>query len=298
MLKQKKMKKIILFALIICSIQCSITAQEIKIGFKAGLNSSKFSGPVEIDDAGKTVEEFKSNTGFIVGVTAAVPFTKMFGARAEFIYSTNGGRKVFESQNAYQKFKTANNTDLIVYGPKRVNINTFNSYIQIPLLVYGKFFDKIEVSAGVCPSFLVSSKGTGELRQDITVNNNLEGSVLIQDLDFNYLKDNVDTRIGDPLNFSLISEDIQTRSTLSAYENYPEKKGNFYNGFDLGILAGLSYYFNSSLFVGARLYYGLNDVTNDDYDISLQKLDANKNYIYRNDKDYNVDIQFLIGFQF
>lgn len=292
------MKKIILLTLIIFSIGLKLTAQVVKIGFKAGLNSSKFSGPQEQDDAGNNLETYNTNTGFVVGVTAAVPFTKEFGARAELLYSTNGGRKIFESQNAYQKFLTVNNSTLVVHGPKRININTFNSYMMIPLTVYGKFFNKIEINLGVSPAFLVSSTGTGELKQNLTVNNNLPGSVLVQDLEYNYFKDKVDTRIGDPVNFSLISEDIETRNKLSAYENFAKKDGNVYNSFDLGLLAGLAYYFNSSLFVGARLYYGLNDVTNNDYDISLQKLDSNNKYIYRNDKDINVAWQFMIGFQF
>ncbi len=291
------MKKVLLIILILSSFNYLSYSQVAKIGFKAGLNSSMFSGPAETDDAGKSLETFNANTGFIVGVTLAFPFTKEFGVRGELLYGTNGGRKIFESENAYQSFKTVDNTPQTVYGYKRQNINVFNSYIQLPLTVYYKFFKKIELSTGLCPSFLVSSTGTGELKQILKTSNTLPDGTLIQDLEYNYFKDNVSTKLGDPVKFNLNSEEIVTRTKLSAYEEYTTKNGNFYNSFDLGILAGIAYYFNGSLFVGARLYYGLNDVTNNNMDIALNKLNNNK-LIYRTDKDRNLDYQFMVGFQF
>ncbi|HMG16983.1 MAG TPA: outer membrane beta-barrel protein, partial [Saprospiraceae bacterium] len=254
-------------------------------------------GPSETDDAGKSLETFNSNTGFIVGVTLAFPFTKEFGVRGELLYGTNGGRKIFESESAYQTFRTVDNVAETVIGYKRQNINVFNSYIQLPLTVYYKFFRKIELSTGICPSFLVSSTGTGELKQIIKTSNTLPDGTLIQDLEHNYFSDDIGTKLGDPVKFNLNSEEIATRTKLSAYEEYPAKNGNLYNSFDMGILAGVAYYFNSSLFVGARLYIGLNDVTNNNLDISLNKLNNNK-LIYRTDIDKNFDYQFMVGFQF
>ena len=291
------MKKVLLIVIILTAIQYTSFSQNLKVGFKAGLNSSTFNGPSELDDSGKSLETFNSNTGFIVGVTLAYPFTKEFGIRGELLYGTNGGRKIFESNSAYQSFKTINNVPEIVTGYKRENINVFNSYIQLPLTVYYKFFKKIELSTGICPSFLVSSTGTGELKQILKSSNTLKDGTLIQDLEYNYYKDKLDTKLGDPVKFNLNSEEIATRTKLSAYEAYTTKSGDYYNSFDLGILVGMAYYFNSSLFVGARLYYGLNDVTNNNLDISLNKLNNNK-LIFRNDNDRNLDYQFMVGFQF
>ena len=291
------MKKVLLITIILTAINYKGFSQDVKVGFKAGLNSSRFSGPAETDDAGKSLETFNSNTGFIVGITLALPFTKEFGVRGELLYGTNGGRKIFESEAAYQSFKTVNNATQIVNGDKRQNINVFNSYIQLPLTVYYKFFKKIELSTGLCPSFLVSSTGTGELKQIIKSSNTLPDGTLIQDLEHNYFSNDINTKLGDPVKFNLNSEEIATTTKLSAYEEYSSKNGNLYNSFDLGILVGAAYYFNSSLFVGARLYYGLSDVTNNNMDIALNKLNNNK-LIYRTDVDKNLDYQFMVGFQF
>lgn len=275
----------------------SLKAQSLKIGFKAGLNVSQLKGPEETDASGQSLEKYSSNTGFLVGMTAAYPFTDMFGFRTELLYSINGGRRLFESNNAYQKFTSSDSKTIITNGYKRYTINDFNSYLQLPLMVYGKFWKKIEVSAGICPSFLLSSTGTGEMKQVFSGSTNLANKALIQELDFNFKSDKIDTKLGDPVKFNLNTEEITTRSILSAYEGFESKNGNYFNNFDVGILTGLAYYFNSSLFVSGRLYYGLKDVTNQDYDVSLQNLQNGK-FITRNDFDRNFDLQFMIGFQF
>ena len=293
----KKMKKALVVFVLLTILSLNSNAQEVKFGFRAGLNVSRFDGPGETDDSGKSLEKYSSNTGFLVGVSAAYPVVDYFGFRAEFLYSINGGRRLFESDNAYQKFTTSDSKTIINTGYKRYNLNDFNSYLQLPFSVYGKFWKKIELSVGICPGILVSSTGTGEVKHVFNGVTSLANNSLVQELDFNFKKDKVDTKAGDPVTFFLNTEEIATRSKVTAYEGFATKTSDYFNNFDLGILTGISYYFNGSLFTGVRLYYGLNDVTNKDHDISLQKLDNGK-YIQRDDFDRNLDIQFMIGFQF
>jgi hypothetical protein len=291
------MKKAILFSFAILISTIVLEAQSVKIGFRAGLNISSLNGPIESDDSGKALEEFSSNTGFLVGVSAAYPFLPYLGVRAEFLYSINGGRRLFESNNAFQKLTTSDNKSVLANGYKRYNLNTYNSHLQLPLSVYGKLWKKIELSAGICPSVLVSSTGTGEIKQIFAGKTNIADNTLVQELAYNFKSNEINSKSGNPVLFTLNTEEISTRSILTAYEAFDKKNGDFYNNFDLGFLAGISYYFNNSLFTGVRLYYGLKDVTNKEYDISLQKLDAGK-YIKRDDFDRNIDWQLMIGFQF
>ena len=158
------MKKLLSCLSIFTLLSLNLSAQEIKFGFRAGLNLSRFDGPGETDDAGKSLEEYTSNTGFLVGVSAAYPITDYLGVRAEFLYSINGGRRLFESDNAYQKFTTTDSKTVISTGYKRYNVNDFNSYLQLPLSVYGKLWHKVELSSGICPGVIISSTGTGDVK--------------------------------------------------------------------------------------------------------------------------------------
>lgn len=292
------MKRILLIlGLVVCFVAVSNAQLPFKIGFKAGLNSSRFSGPSETDASGKSLEKYSGNTGFLVGVNASVPFNDYFGAKVELQYSINGGRKIFESENAYQKFTTIDSKPLTTTGYKRYNINVFNSYLQLPVSLNARLFKKIEISAGISPGILVGSSGTGEIKQVFTGTTTLKDNTLVQELDYNFKSDKIGSTAGNPVEFNLNTEAVSTRSILTAYENFPAKDGGYFENFDLGATFGLAYYFNSSLYAGANLYYGLKDVTRENYDIALQTLDKG-NFIKRNDLDRNIAIQFMIGFQF
>lgn len=290
-------KNVFVVCILLISVNFAQAQLPFKLGFKAGLNASRFLGPAETDNAGNTLEKFSNNTGFLVGVNAGFPFNNIFGARVELQYSINGGRRLFESQNAYQKFTTIDSKPIVTTGYKRYNLNTFNSYIQLPVSLYAKLFKKIEISAGISPGFLISSTGTGEIKHVFSGTTTLKDNTLVQELDYNYGSDKIGSTAGNPVNFNLNTEAIATRSILNAYENFTEKSGGYYESFDLGALLGLAYYFNSSLYLGANMYYGLKDVSRETYDISLQKLDAG-NFIKRNDFDRNFALQFMLGFQF
>ena len=74
---------------------------------------------------------------------------------------------------------------------------------------------------------------------------------------------------------------------------------------DYGLIGGLAYYLSNSLYIGARLQFGLSDVTNNEADLSKVEFDAftpnlelSQRYKYRDDKDKNFIIQASVGFSF
>ena len=84
--------------------------------------------------------------------------------------------------------------------------------------------------------------------------------------------------------------------TFGAYYDYNEDRGNLYKFVDYGLSAGASIYVSRSLFVGARLQYGLADLTNNNADQSKYERDDNGFLLFRNDKDLNYNIQVFAGF--
>ncbi len=290
------MVKFVYAFLLLCV--CNFDKAQMKYGISACLCRSSLRGPLEKDNTGKEVETLDATTGFVVGATAGYQFTDMFGVRAELLYSVHGGKKRFESMNAYQRFIADNGQVLIAQGQKKQLLSVYNSYIMLPVSVHGLFFKHLELSVGFGPSFLVNSTGSGELSNVLSNSSGLDNNTLVQKLDHNYYKDKTTTRVGEEKKFLFQGEEITTQTDLSAYQNFTEKDGSYYNPIDLTFLAGISYYLNSSLFIGARLCYGLNDVSNTKYDISLQDLDANNNFKTRDDFDRNFDWQFMVGFQF
>lgn len=65
----------------------SLHAQEFSYGFKAGLNFSSFSGPLEKDATGMEVEELEFESGFQVAALFNIHLNEYFGIRPEFMYS-------------------------------------------------------------------------------------------------------------------------------------------------------------------------------------------------------------------
>ena len=117
-------------------------------------------------------------------------------------------------------------------------------------------------------------------------------------LQYNFNKDKAQEASMQMLQVKVNNTPIPTPATLGAYYDFDEKHGNKYNAFDFGLTGGLSYFLNEGLYIGGRVTYGLLDADDNQYDISLYKLDENNNYIYRNDKNQHLAINASIGFLF
>jgi hypothetical protein len=303
-----KLKYALLFLL--ATLVFSLDAQ-IRYGFKTGLNFAKFSGPSETDSEGKALETWDNVTGFHIGATFGYNFTDNYGLNAELLFSRRGVKYIFDG-DSYRVFRYPNGETLST-GSSRYLINVNNSYIDIPLTFVARWGD-FEVSAGGYAGFMVGSVGDGSLRyagKTVPLGNtvtNVEtgASELVWNLSHNYRKDNPGEGEGEEKVIAKVdARNVEMPATLGAYYDYPEDRGSLYNGLDYGLIGGVAYYLSSSLYIGARVQYGLADVTNNNADLSKTEIDAltpsipyEERLIYRDDKDKNFMIQASVGFSF
>lgn len=297
-----KSKYVFLFLLLASSF--ALNAQ-IRYGFKTGLSFAHFTGPSETNDAGANLETWKNVTGFHIGATFSYHFTDNYGLRMELMYSKKGAKYTYDGQS-YRIFRYANGSTLST-GSSRYLINVNNSYIDIPLVGVARWGD-FELSAGGYVSFLVGSVGDGSLRysgktappQEYQVKDkNTKKDELVFNLNYNYRKD--DPGEGDNAQVviaELGTRDVEMPKTLGAYFDYPEDKGNLFNGIDYGLTGGVSYYLSRTLYAGLRIQYGLADITNNNADLSKARVNSDGSLIYRADNDKNFAIQATIGFGF
>lgn len=297
-------------AFLLTALVFSLHAQ-IRYGFKTGLNFASMKGPSETDADGKELESWENVTGFHIGATFGYNFSDNYGLRAEILYSKRGAKYTFDGES-YRVFRYSGGQTYST-GTSRYLINVNNSYIDIPLTFVGRWGD-FELTAGGYAGFLVSSVGDGSLRYagttvplGNTVTNAETGtSELVFNISHNYRKD--EPGGGDATEEVVARVDarnVEMPNTLGAYYDYPEDRGALYNSMDYGLIGGLAYYLSNSLYIGARLQFGLSDVTNNEADLSKVEFDAftpnlelSQRYKYRDDKDKNFIIQASVGFSF
>ncbi len=283
-------------ALLTLFIGTSAQAQ-LRYGFKTGLNFSRMNGPSETNAAGAELESWKTITAFHIGLSVGYAFTDAFGVRGELIYTKKGAKYTFEG-DSYRIFRYDGGSTMST-GNSRYLINLTNAYIDIPVVAYGRWKD-FEVLGGAYAGFLVQSIGEGSLSYTNGRTSGLGNSIpnLEFNLDHNYRKDEPGLGVGTETVLAQVdARVIEMPKTLGAYYDYPEDKGNLFNSLDYGLVAGVSYYMSSSLFIGFRVQYGLADVTNNNADLTKSVTD-NGNLIFRDDKDQNVTMQVSVGFSF
>ncbi|MBK8491483.1 MAG: PorT family protein [Saprospirales bacterium] len=271
-------------------------AQGLTYGFKAGLNFSTLNGDLEKDDAGVTVEEFNRVTGFHIGVGFSYNFTDYLGARAELMYSQKGVRYQYDGAS-YDTHTSKTGTPIIGNGIRTTTNNVLNSYIDLPVTVYVRPFEWLEISVGPSIGFLVGATGAGST----TFSGKTIGGTTIPEhsltLAYNYLGDETGgADFNNPTTIKIGNQEVELPGNVGAYYDIPRGEGNFFNVLDIGLNAGLSVYLSKTLYLGGRLNYGLSDATNNNYDFSQVKLDADNARIPRSDFDRNVSIQASVGF--
>ena len=285
----------IAFLILLLGASLTAGAQGLSYGFKAGLNFSNFSGELEQDDAGAEVEEFRRITSFHVGLGFSYDISDWFGARGELIYSQKGVRYAYDGA-AYAIFTSDLGNVRYGTGTRETTDNIILSYIDLPLTLYLRPVKWLEFSAGPSIGFLAGATGLGQTSFTGKVGNTNLNDVSLT-LDQNYFRD--EAREASFINSTTIQiggETVTLPSSVGAYYDYAEKDGNYFNIIDLGLNAGLAFFLSETLYVSGRFNYGLSDVTNDYYDRSQVKLDADNQFIPRSDFDRNMSIQASVGF--
>ncbi|MBK6784777.1 MAG: PorT family protein [Saprospiraceae bacterium] len=262
-----------------------------KLGIRAGLNYSKFQGPVE---TGVNEKNILTN-GFHFGFTYAYPIIENLAVRGELMYSQLGNKLEYDGESYY---KIRYDGGIInEKGNSIIDLKVTNNYIGLPVMLQYTY-KKFEVSFGGYFNYLIQSKGSGTQR--FKSYDKPDEIFMKQTLDHNYKKDEAGS--GSLTGPAIIINDKSLflfKNTGAYYQfSSAEKSGNLYNNIDYGLTGGLSYFFTKGFFMGLRYDYGLTDLTNDRMDPSRKSLDENDEFIFKNDFDRHISLQISLGFRF
>ena len=272
-----------------------LAAQGFSGGFKSGLNFSTFRGPVEMNDNGESLENFKTNSGFHIGAVFQYSLTNYFGFRTELLYTQKGVDYTYEGQSFWI---FTNNTDPVVSVGNRVTILTINnSYLELPLMTYVRL-GRIELSAGINASILLGSNGRGDLTYGGTTASGASIETFTVALDNLYFRDVYrGFNTFENHNFTIGSTTLQVPKNIGAYYEGIDSEESLFRRSDFGLNAGVSFFLNKGLFLGFRANIGLTDVTKIEQDYSKYRLQQPDNtFILRDDVDKNLSFQASIGF--
>ncbi len=282
--------------------------QNIFGGFKAGLNVTSIVYENKEGDGTTSYEPTGNNTGFHVGGLVGLKLSESFGVKLELLYSQKGGRYRFDGPGYQIILHPQNDKYYILQGDRRTSINIVNAHVDFPLLVYTDVLkNRLRIEGGGYLGILVGSLGRGETI--FTSDDLIEPDELIVTQTHSYYRDEAGQNLGTSLFNVVINDQGSQRNienainqTQGAYALFTEKDGNFYHTLDYGLVGGLSYRMGGSLRLGARVNYGLRDVTNNFYDVSLVSLESYSEegftFNQRADKDFNLGYQFFLAFNF
>ena len=293
------MRKILLFLLIVSIHQIGQT-QELTFGFKTGMTISKINGPSE-QIGGNDLESNATTGGFMVGAIFRYNITDLFGIKGELLYNQKGTKYNYTGAG-YQILPTQTGTRINITGDQRIDLDVSNSYLNLPIMAYGKV-GKFELEGGISIGALLSSTATGELEIDGNTAAGASTGTYVGFLDYRYKRDDpgdvVSIVAEDLATLNIDGQNISVPKILGAYYAFNEDRGSYFNTLDIGLVGGINYYWNRTLYLGARVNYGLSDITdNNGYDVSKSTLDASGNFISNTDKDQNLSIQISLGFSF
>jgi hypothetical protein len=281
--------------IIIClAVAIPLSAQH-KIGVRAGLNYSKLKGPMEQGEA------YKIGSGFHFGINYTYMLNSNFGLRGELLYIQRGTKQDFFSEDVYNIIRPLNSGRFVETGTVSIKSEISNAYLSIPLTAQYQITKKIELFAGASLDFLIGPSGRGILEFDSK--DRPEDISYKQSFDHKYGSDvagEYNNFLQDVVTIIVDGDKIELPKITGAYYNFTEeqKTGKRFNSFDANIIIGGNYFINPGFYLGARLEYGLMDVTNNAMDYSLRDLDADENYIFRDDKDQSFNISVSFGFRF
>lgn len=290
------MRKLILLPLLLTLVTSAISAQEFSGGFRAGLNFITVDGPQEMNGM-ETLETFNNTTGFHVGATFALAFTDLFGFKADLMYSQKGYETVFNGPSAFFLYANQDDTEgQIIFGDRNSQYDVVNSYIDIPVTAYYRI-GPLELEGGFSAGLLVNSRGTGGIEYTNTPFG--PDNSVIFNVDGNFNSDGAGPQgILSTATEALPGTTVFPPSVISAYYN-SNRDDRLYRRLDFGLIAGVSFYMNSGLFVGVRYQHGLSDVTRgvNDLRIAAEGLSTERQF-NTEDEDRYRSVHASVGFRF
>ena len=272
-------------------------AAQHKVGVRAGLNYSKFNGPLEVN------ESYGVSNGFHFGINYTYQLPNNIGFRGELLYIQRGSEQSYVGDTYYHIRPISGGVDpFIERGALDYQIDITTAYLSIPLTVQYKLNKRFEVFAGASLDFLIGPSGRG--RANFTSADRDTDIVFIQSHDHDYNSDvagEYNTFLPTNITIRVDGELVVIPKVIGGYYNFSieqRERGNRLNSFNSHIIGGLNYFINSSFYMGLRYEYGLLDMTNDAVDVSLGELDENDDFIFREDSDKPFTVSFSFGFRF
>ncbi|MBU6167931.1 MAG: outer membrane beta-barrel protein [Bacteroidetes bacterium] len=275
----------------------SIIAQDWSGGIRAGLNYSRIDGPSELDLSGNSLERNTFSSGFHIGGMISRKLNSAVGLRGEILYTQRGTDYQYQG-DSYFRFFTEGGAVASSRGTRFTTLRITNTYLDLPLSVFLRL-GRIELSAGGYGSFMLSSRGVGELNYNgkSTVGQTIEP--IIVPLKYDYFKDQFQqTGVTNAKFITVDNRKVVVPATLGAYYDARDTGVPLFNRVDAGLHAGLGIFMSQGLYLGARIQQGLFDLTRAEQELSLHSLDAAGKIMPRSDKDQNLSIQLSIGFSF
>ena len=288
-----------LLILLLVALSTSLYSQH-KVGIRAGLNFSSFSGELEEN------EEYGVSSGFHFGINYTYLFNDNLSFRGEILYIQRGANQSLRdtSGSVYYIINPleigANN--LLAFGEIDYEIEISNAYLSIPFTTHYRV-NKFEFFGGASIDFLIGPRARGlvDFRSDELID---EPFFFTQSLDYNYASDvagSFNDLIQDNIVININGDNLLLPRFAGAYYNFSTAQLNEQQRFkrvDSHLIFGLNYFINPGFYIGARGEYGLFDITNDEIDISLRELDSNNEFILRTDTDRSISLSVSVGFRF
>ncbi len=268
----------------------------IGFGFRAGASISRLDGPSELGPNGEALEEYTMARGFHIGASVSYKFTDLVGMKAEFVYSQRGTIYNYDGPSYYVLGRGDIQTTTI-NGNRKQTLNLSNVFLDIPVLAYYKI-GKLELCGGVNTGILLASTAGGST--------NFEGISSLGNpipfevgLNHNYKKDKAGEASAETIDVSIDgSFPYEIPETVMAYYEFDTKDKNQYKTIDFGLVVGAAFYVNEGLYLSARYNHGLSDADVNTYDVSLQSLNTDGSFKYRDDDNRSRSWQFSVGFSF
>ena len=283
--------------LVLLFLPLFLIGQEWSGGIRAGLNYSRIDGPSEVDAKGNDLEKNTLSSGFHIGGMITRKLNSAVGLRAEILYSQRGTDYQYQG-DSYFRFFTESGAAANSKGTRYTTLRVTNTYLDLPLSAYLRL-GRIELSAGGYGSFMLTSRGVGELNYSgkSIVGQTIE-PILIP-LKYDYFKDQFQqTGVSNAKFLTVDNKRVVVPSTLGAYYDARDTGVPLFSRIDAGLQAGLGIFMSQGLYLGARIQKGFLDLTRAEQELSLLNLDTAGKVIPRNDKDQNLSMQLSIGFSF
>ena len=292
----RPLKSLFIFTLSIILFLPKGNAQDnLSYGIKAGLGFSTILGDKEMNSLGEDLETGGFNTGFQAGVVFNIDIIEdKFGVAPEFLFIQKGGKYRYEGPGSLMLPDEDGNIRLLE-GTRKDALSVVNSYITIPVLLYYQPIERIKISLGADFGFLVGSAGNGETKLTWTDLAGEEQAAILE-LDHNYSRDKAGEAKSETM-ITLATDGGNTiyeyPSAIGAYYFNDTKERNYYNIFDMGLVADLTLFVTKGISLGLRANYGLLDINDNKQDFSQQNTTE-----LRSDADRNLSLQISLGFNF